>query len=62
MCNLGLAFLTNKMLKRYERSELMQKRGHNIHYINEVEKIKKNYNDLVSRCRVFKKMLLHKSI
>ena len=39
MCYLGLNFILNKMLKRYERSIEMRKHGMATHYMNDKEKI-----------------------
>jgi hypothetical protein len=52
MSNLGLNFLTNKMIKRYERSEKNRKRFWSIHYTNDVDQIKNNYNNLLKTCKI----------
>ena len=41
---LGLNYIIDKTLKRYERNELMRTQGCNIHYINDITKIKELYN------------------
>jgi hypothetical protein len=41
---LGLNYIIDKKLKRYERSELMRSYGWCIHYINDITKIKDEYN------------------
>ena len=51
MSNLGLGFLTDKMLKRFERSILMRTMGHDIHYVNDPELVKTKYNNLLSNCK-----------
>jgi hypothetical protein len=48
MCNLGLPFIINKMIKRYERCEEMRKIGYSIHYSNDVNVITNNYNQLLN--------------
>ena len=40
---LGIPFLTNKYIKRYERSEEMRKKEINIHYTNDIDEIKNRY-------------------
>jgi len=40
---LGLPFITNKMIKRYERTEEMRSSGIAIHYTNNVETIRADY-------------------
>jgi glycosyltransferase involved in cell wall biosynthesis len=52
MCNLGLNFLIDRIIKRYERSEKMRSEGWCVHYINDVEKIKNNYNDKLLHCKM----------
>ena len=51
MSNLGLVFLIDKMEKRYERSKEMREKGYAIHYSNDEESIKNNYNNLLSFCQ-----------
>ncbi len=46
MCNLGLPFLQNKMINRYNRSLQMINEGINLHYTNDATTIINNYNDL----------------
>ena len=52
MSNLGLNFLTNKMIKRYERTELMRTMGLAIHYTDDINNIKTNYNQLLNNCKL----------
>jgi glycosyltransferase involved in cell wall biosynthesis len=52
MCNLGLLFLTNKMITRYERNEIMRSLRMNVHYTNDVEKVKESYNALLNNCKL----------
>jgi glycosyltransferase involved in cell wall biosynthesis len=52
MNKLGLLYIINKMIKRYERNELMRSKGLNIHYSNDIEKIKKDYDDLLLNCKL----------
>jgi ribosome-associated toxin RatA of RatAB toxin-antitoxin module len=47
MSYLGLPFIINKMIKRYERTELMRSHGMGIHYTNNIEKIINEYNQLL---------------
>ena len=54
MCNLGLPFLTEKMVKRYERNEIMRKKGLNNHYMNDVNNITNQYNNLLKNCKTLK--------
>ena len=54
MCNLGLPFLTEKMVKRYERNEFMRKKGINFHYTNNVNDITNQYNNLLNNCKILK--------
>ena len=49
MSNLGIPFITNKMIKRYERSKLMQTKGFATHYTNNTNKIKSYYNELFNK-------------
>lgn len=48
MSHLGIPFLVNKMIKRYERSEIMRSQGLATHYTNDIEKIKSDYNYFLS--------------
>ena len=45
MNKLGLAYLTNKIVSRYNRSENMRLQNLCVHYTNNIEQIKKNYYD-----------------
>ena len=49
MCYLGLNFILNKMLKRYERSIEMRKHGMATHYMNDKEKITKEYMNRLNK-------------
>lgn len=53
MSHLGLPFLINKILKRYERTELMRSKGLAIHYTNNIENVKSYYLCCLSNCKVF---------
>ena len=52
MSNLGLPFLTDKMIKRYERTTLMRSKGYDHHYTNDLEKVKIAYNLLLSKSKL----------
>jgi len=52
MNKLGLLYTINKMIKRYERNELMRSKKLNIHYSNDLEKIKKEFEDLLLNCNL----------
>jgi glycosyltransferase involved in cell wall biosynthesis len=47
--HIGLPFLINKMIKRYERTELMRQLGCAIHYTNNIEAIQNEYADRLGR-------------
>ena len=49
---LGLDYIQNKMIKRYERSEKMRKNGLAVHYINDLNKIKDMYNNSLKTCNI----------
>jgi len=49
MCYLGLPFIIDKMVKRYERSKKMQSQGLNIHYTGNVSKITDEYNKFLMK-------------
>jgi len=49
---LGLQYLTNKMIKLYDRIELNRKKGLSIHYTNDIKKIKINYNDKLAQSKI----------
>jgi hypothetical protein len=51
MCNLGLPFLTEKMVNRYERNNVMRQKGMNYHYTNDVNNITTQYNNLLNNCK-----------
>jgi len=51
MCDLGLKFIKNKMIKRYERCELMRNKGWNVHYTTDTEKIKSDYVNALKNCK-----------
>ena len=52
MCYLGLAFITNKMIKRYERSHKMRTIGLSIHYTDDLNKIRQDYIDKLAYCKL----------
>lgn len=52
MNKLGLLYTINKMIKRYERNELMRSKKLNIHYSNDLVEIKKEYEDLLLNCKL----------
>ena len=52
MNKLGLLYTINKMTKRYERNEYMRSRKLNIHYSNDLEHIKKEYDNLLLNCKL----------
>jgi glycosyltransferase involved in cell wall biosynthesis len=52
MCYLGLPFLTNKMIKRYERCAEMRKIGRSTHYTDNINKINKDYNDVGTKSKI----------
>jgi len=45
MAYLGIPFITNKMIKRYERSHSMREKGMSIHYTDDIEKIYGDYTN-----------------
>ena len=49
---LGLKYLTNKITKRYERSEEFRKLGMFFHYTNDLDKIKNNYINAINNCKM----------
>jgi len=55
MSSLGLPFLIDKMINRYKRSALNRSKGWSIHYTNDIEKIKKNYNKYLTNSKVLEK-------
>lgn len=51
MAYLGIPFIINKMIKRYERSHSMRKIGMSIHYTDDIQKI---YGDYVNKLYISK--------
>ena len=50
---LGLSFIINKMIKRYERTELMRNQHHlSTHYSNDIKKITYEYNQLLMQSQL----------
>jgi len=49
MNTLGLPFLLNKMIKRYERAHVMQARQVAIHYTNDYATVKNAYMTALSK-------------
>lgn len=49
---LGLNFITDKMIKRYGRSHKMRKKGHSIHYTNNVAKIEGRYAEYLKTAKM----------
>ena len=52
MSSLGLSYLINKHIKRYERAHDMRKLGYAVHYLNDNEKIKNNYIKDLNNCKL----------
>jgi len=52
MSTLGLNFLINKQIKRYERNEKMRLKGWNIHYTQDIDKIKEMYKKSIDNCNI----------
>jgi hypothetical protein len=52
MAYLGIPFITNKMIKRYERSHSMRERGLAIHYTDDIEKIYGDYTNKLSSSKI----------
>ena len=52
MSILGLNFIINKNIKRYERNEEMRKIGWNGHYTDNSESIKISYINLLTNCKI----------
>jgi len=52
MSNLGLPYLTNKMITRYERTEWMRTMNMDTHYTNNIEHIHNNYMKLLDICKI----------
>jgi len=53
MSYLGLKFITNKMIKRYERTEKMRSQGLATHYTNDIKKITKSYYSKLAESKIF---------
>lgn len=53
MSILGLIFLTNKLTKRYERSEKMRLKNWMLHYEEDIDKIKGIYTNSINNCNIF---------
>ena len=47
----GLPYITNKMVQRYERSHLMRKKGWGTHYTNNITAITSRYNNHLANSR-----------
>ena len=52
MSTLGLNFLINKQIKRYERSKKMRLKGWSLHYTQDINKIKKMYKESIDNCNI----------
>jgi len=52
MSNLGLPFLTDKMIKRYDRTHLNRRKYWSTHYTNNVELIKTRYLDMLKKSNI----------
>ena len=53
MSTLGLQFLLNKYIKRYERCEKMRLKGLNTHYSKDIDKITEMYKKAIDNCNIF---------
>ena len=53
MSSLGLQFLTNKYIQRYNRSFNMRKYDMDIHYTQDIATIEKMYSDNINSCKLF---------
>ena len=49
---LGLDFLINKNIKRYERTAKNISEGLSVHYTNDIEKIKQQYKTSINNCNI----------
>ena len=49
---LGLNFIKNKMIKRYERNEAMRKKGWNIHYTDDIDVITNRYMNSLNNSKM----------
>jgi hypothetical protein len=52
MSYLGLPFLTDKWIKRYQRSELMRSKGLAVHYTDDLQKIEKAYESQLKSSKI----------
>jgi hypothetical protein len=52
MCMLGLPFLKNKFIERYERSEKMRQKGWSTHYTQDIVKIENMYLDAIHHSKL----------
>jgi hypothetical protein len=50
---LGLPYITNKIINRYKRNQLMQKIKLNVHYTDDVNKITEQYKKLLSISKIY---------
>jgi hypothetical protein len=50
---LGLPYITNKIINRYKRNQLMQKIKLNVHYTDDVNKITEQYKRLLSISKIY---------
>lgn len=57
MAYLGLPYITHKMIKRYERSELMRSQGMAIHYTDNSDNIKNDYITRLTHCKYLMKFI-----
>jgi hypothetical protein len=51
MCYLGLNFIINKMINRYQRSHQMRQQGLASHYTNNIKVITDDYNFKLNNCK-----------
>jgi hypothetical protein len=56
---LGLNFVINKTIKRYERTEIMRQHGLDGHYTNDINKITNYYNRLLSESFIFSDFVIN---
>jgi len=52
MSSLGLLFLKNKIIQRYNRAHVMRNYGLALHYTEDVSKIEENYNSQLNHCSI----------
>jgi hypothetical protein len=50
---LGLEYLTNKLIKRYERAWQMRNKGWSTHYTNDIATIKARYTNYLNTCKLY---------